>query len=245
MVKEGVLTNPRPDMSFALHLWNDKPFGWLGITPGPAMAASDRFQITLTGSGGHGAAPHTTRDPIIAAAQIITALQTIVARHVNPLDAAVVSVTAVESGTAFNVIPNTAVMKGTFRTYRPETREMVRARIREITHGLAQALGCEAQIELFEVTPAVTNDATLTARIQQIAARLLSDAHIDPAERTMGSEDMAYMMDDVPGCYFFIGSNNAEAGLNAPHHHPKFDFDERALSRAAGMMATVATEFLS
>ncbi|MCB9134168.1 MAG: amidohydrolase [Anaerolineales bacterium] len=245
MVKEGVLSNPRPDMSFALHLWNDKPFGWLGITPGPAMAASGRFQITVTGSGGHGAAPHTTRDPIIAATQIITAFQTIVARNVPPLDSAVVSVTAIEAGEAFNVIPSTATMKGTFRTYRPAVHGLLKERMKKIAVGIAEAMGCSTEIEFWEITPTVDNDPTLTAKIQAIAARLFPDAVIDPEERTMGSEDMAYMMQDVPGCYFFIGSNNAEAHLNAPHHHPKFDFDERTLSRAAGMMATVAAEFLS
>lgn len=245
MVKEGVLTDPRPDMSFALHLWNDKPFGWLGITPGPAMAASGRFQITVTGSGGHGAAPHTTRDPVIASAHIITAFQTIVARNVPPLDSAVVSVTAIEAGEAFNVIPSTATLKGTFRTYRPTVHGLLKERMKKITMGIAEALGCTAEIAFWEITPPVDNDPALTAKVQTIAARLFPDAVIDPEERTMGSEDMAYMMQDVPGCYFFIGSSNAKAGLNASHHHPKFDFDERALPRAAGMMATVAAEFLS
>jgi amidohydrolase len=244
MVDEGVLTNPRPDLSLALHLWNDKPFGWLGVTPGPAMAASGRFQITLTGSGGHGASPHLTNDPITAAAQIITALQTIVSRNVRPLDSAVVSVTAIEAGEAFNVIPSTAVMKGTYRTYRSETNQMLKERMQRITTGIAEAMGCTAKIVFWEITPATVNDLTLTSRVQAVAARLFPDADLDTEERTMGSEDMAYMMQDVPGCYFFIGSNNPESGLDAPHHHPKFDFDERALPRAAGMMATVAAEFL-
>ncbi len=245
MVDEGVLTNPRPDLSLALHLWNDKPFGWIGVTPGPAMAASGRFQITITGSGGHGAAPHLTHDPVVAAAQIITALQTIVSRNVRPLDSAVISVTAVEAGDAFNVIPSTATLKGTYRTYRPEVETLLEAQIEKITTGIAEAMGCTAGISFWVVTPATVNDPALANRVQTVAARLFPDADLDTEERTMGSEDMAYMMNDIPGCYFFIGSNNASAGLDAPHHHPKFDFDERALSRAAGMMAAVASEFLS
>jgi len=245
MVEEGVLADPRPDMSFALHLWNDKPFGWVGVTPGPAMAASGRFKIIVTGSGGHGASPQLTRDPVAASAQIITALQTIVSRNVRPLDSAVVSVTAIEAGEAFNVIPSVAIMKGTFRTYLPETDQLLQERMRQITTGIAEAMGCSAEVEFWTVTPATVNDPEMAAHVQSIAARLFPDADIDPKERTMGSEDMAYMMDDIPGCYFFIGSNNSEAGLDAPHHHPKFDFDERALPRAAGMMATVAAEFLS
>ena len=106
-------------------------------------------------------------------------------------------------------------------------------------------MDCTAAIAFWEVTPATVNDPTLASRVQTVAARLFPDADLDTEERTMGSEDMAHMMDDIPGCYFFIGSNNALAGLDAPHHHPKFDFDERALSRAAGMMAAVASEFLS
>lgn len=162
-----------------------------------------------------------------------------------PLDSAVISVTAIEAGEAFNVIPSTATLKGTFRTYRPTVHGLLKERMKKIAVGLAEALNCTAEIDFWEITPPVDNDPALTAKIQTIAKGLFPDAVIDAEERTMGSEDMAYMMQEVPGCYFFIGSSSAKAGLSAPHHHPKFDFDERALSRAAGMMATVAAEFLS
>lgn len=244
MIEEGVLANPRPDASFALHLWNDKPLGWIGVTPGPAMAASGRFEIRVTGSGGHGASPHLTRDPIAAAAQIITALQTIVARNVRPLDAAVVSVTLLEAGTTYNVIPPVAVMKGTYRSYRPATHQLLKERMEKIATGVADALACTAEVAFWDGTPAVVNEPQLTARVQQLAARLFPEAEIDSEERMMGAEDMAFIMDEVPGCYFFIGSNNPSAGLDAPHHHPRFDFDERALTRGAALMATVAADFL-
>jgi amidohydrolase len=193
MVDEGVLADPRPDLSLALHLWNDKPYGWIGVTPGPAMAASGRFHITVTGSGGHGAAPHLARDPIVASAQIISALQTIVARNVHPLDSAVVSVTAMEAGEAFNVIPPTAEMKGTFRSYLPETNELIKKRMGEITTGIAKALGCSAEIEFWTTTPATVNDPELASRVQVVAERLFPGTDIETEERTMGSEDMAYM----------------------------------------------------
>ena len=245
MVAEGVLDNPVPDYCLALHLWNEKPLGWLGVTPGPSMAASETFRVQLTGKGGHGAAPHLTVDPLFAAAQIITALQSIVARNVPPQDTAVVSVTSVHSGTTFNVIPHTAEFQGTIRTFNPEVRSMVIERFREIVSQIAQALNCSAEIEVESVTPAVINDSELSARVQRIAQQLYPQAELDTQERTMGSEDMAFMMDTIPGCYFFIGSSNPEKGLDAKHHHPRFDFDEEALQISASMMTAVVLDLLS
>ena len=245
MVAEGVLDNPVPDYCLALHLWNEKPLGWLGVTPGPSMAASETFRVQLTGKGGHGAAPHLTVDPLFAAAQIITALQSIVARNVPPQDTAVVSVTSVHSGTTFNVIPHTAEFQGTIRTFNPEVRSMVIERFQEIVSQIAQALNCSAEIEVESVTPAVINDSELSARVQRIAQQLYPQAELDTQERTMGSEDMAFMMDTIPGCYFFIGSSNPEKGLDAKHHHPRFDFDEEALQISASMMTAVVLDLLS
>ena len=245
MVAEGVLDNPVPDYCLALHLWNEKPLGWLGVTPGPSMAASETFRVQLTGKGGHGAAPHLTVDPLFAAAQIITALQSIVARNVPPQDTAVVSVTSVHSGTTFNVIPHTAEFQGTIRTFNPEVRSMVIERFREIVSQIAQALNCSAEIEVESVTPAVINDSELSARVQRIAQQLYPQAELDTQERTMGSEDMAFMMHTIPGCYFFIGSSNPEKGLDAKHHHPRFDFDEEALQISASMMTAVVLDLLS
>ncbi|MBI3159861.1 MAG: amidohydrolase [Chloroflexi bacterium] len=244
MVKEGVLDGPRPDYSLSLHLWNEKPYGTIGVTPGPAMAAAESFNITITGKGAHGAAPHQGIDPILAAAQVVTALQSIVSRNVHPLEAAVVSVTAIEGGTAHNVIPPNVKMKGTIRSYLPEVRELVHRRFREVVTGVAASLGCEATAEIFDMTPAVINDAKMAAYVQGIARDLLPQDALDTTYRTMGAEDMAYMMQDIPGCYFFIGSANADRGLDYGHHHPRFDFDERALPKAAALMAAAAADLL-
>ena len=244
MVEEGVLENPRPDSTLALHLWNVKPLGWLGIAPGPLMAASETFSITITGKGGHGASPHTTADPLYAAAQIVTALQSIVSRNVPPLETAVVSVTSIHSGTTFNVIPQTAELQGTIRTFNPEIRKKVLSRFREIATGVADALNCTAEVQIEDVTPAVINDPEITHRVQQVAQQLFPDAKIDTDARTMGSEDMAFMMEDIPGCYFFIGSANSARGLDAAHHHPRFDFDESALSAGAALMSAVVLDLL-
>ena len=244
MLADGVLENPRPDYSLALHLWNDQPLGWLGVTPGPAMAASDRFQVTLTGRGGHGASPHLAIDPVLAGAQVVTALQSIVARNIDPLKSAVVTVTSLAGGEAFNVIPSTVSIRGTIRSFEPQVRSLVMERFHQVVDGVAQAMGCQAQIETWRITPAVVNDPQVTSRVQSVAERLLPDGDLDKVGRTMGSEDMAYLMDDIPGCYFFIGSADAARGLNAPHHNPLFDFDEAALPRAAAMMAAAVVELL-
>ncbi len=244
MVADGVLENPRPDLSLSLHLWNDKPIGWIGVTPGPVMSASDGFTINILGRGGHGAAPHLAIDPVVAGAQVISALQNIVARNVNPLESAVVTVTSMSGGEAFNVLPETVELRGTIRSFNPDVRELVLERFQQITSGVAEAMGCNAEVELRRVTPAVVNDPEMAQRVQGVAARVLPDSEIDTQERTMGSEDMSYMMDEIPGCYFFVGSANHEKGLDAGHHHPKFDFDENALPRAAALMAAAVVEFL-
>jgi len=244
MVDEGVLEDPKPDVCLALHLWNEKPVGWLGITSGPAMAASETFRVRVTGKGGHGAAPHYSIDPILAAAQVINALQSIVSRNVPPLESAVVTITSIHGGEAFNVIPPEVLLKGTIRTFDSSVRDLVLQRFREIVTGVSQTMGCGVDLELKSITPAVINDATITNQVKDVASSLLPEFSIHSSTRTMGSEDMAYMMEDIPGCYFFVGSSNAEKELDASHHHPRFDFDEDVLPYAAGLMAASVASFL-
>ena len=244
MVKEGVLENPKPDYSLAIHVWNDKPLDWLGITPGPMMAAAETFEVKITGKGGHGAAPHHAIDPILAASQIITALQSIVSRNVAPLESAVVSVCSIQSGSAFNIIPPTTTMQGTIRTFRPEIRETVHNRIQEIVQGVSKSMGCESEIKLCSITPTVYNDPELAGLVMKNAAQLFPDDVLDDKAMTMGSEDFAFMMEGVQGCFVFVGSANPTKGLDAMHHHPKFDFDEIALTQAAALIATVPAELL-
>lgn len=246
MVKDGVLDRigPLPERCLALHLWNEKPVGWVAATDGPAMSASERFTITLRGRGGHGAAPHQTKDPVVAAAHIITALQTVVSRNVSPLDSAVISTTMLKGGEAFNVIPDSAVLGGTIRTFRPEVRDLVLRRLSQVAEGVARALDCEPTVDAWRITPATVNDAAMSATVRGLAQTVPGVTQVVDDERTMGSEDMAYMMEAIPGCYFFVGSNNAERGLNYPHHHPRFDFDERALALGAALMAKAAAHYV-
>jgi amidohydrolase len=246
MIRDGVLEGPKVDQTLAMHLWNEKPLGWVGAAGGPVMAGAELFTVKLTGKGGHGAAPHLTIDSIVAASQVVTALQTITSRNVAPLQSAVVSVTTFQSGTAFNVIPQEAVLTGTIRTFDLGVRQTVLERFEQIVHGVAEALGCKVEIDLKRVTPAVINNAALAAKVQGTARQLLPGLDLETAGYwTMGAEDMAFMQEKVPGCYFFIGSNNKGKHLDYGHHHPKFDFDEEALIRGAALMAAAAADILS
>ena len=246
MIRDGVLDAPKVDQTLSLHLWNDQPLGWIGVAAGPVMAGAELFTIRVRGQGGHGAAPHLTIDPIVTAAQIVTGLQTITSRNVAPLQSAVVSVTTLNSGTAFNVIPQEAILTGTIRTFDLDVRRLVLERFDRIVRGIAETMGCQVEIEIVRVTPAVINNDAIARRVQETARRVLPAINLETnAYMTMGAEDMAFMQEKVPGCYFFIGSSNKQRHLDYGHHHPKFDFDEEALPRAAALMAAAALDVLS
>ena len=246
MIRDGVLDAPKVDMTLALHLWNEKPLGWVGVAAGPVMAGAEEFQIKLTGKGGHGALPHTTIDPVLAAANAINALQSIVSRNVAPLDAAVVSVTMVHGGTAFNVIPQEVELQGTIRTFDLAVREKVLERFEQIARGVAESMGCQAEVHVKRISPALINNGAIAVKVQETARRILPEFSLDTmGYLTMGAEDMAFMQEKVDGCYFFIGSNNKGRHLDYSHHHPKFDFDEEALTRGAALMAAAAADILS
>jgi amidohydrolase len=244
MIASGVLEGPKPDLTLALHLWNEKPLGWLGIADGPEMAAAEIFKVRITGKGGHGAVPHLAVDPVLAAAQMITALQSITARNVPPLEAAVISVTSIHAGETFNVIPPVVDLQGTIRTFEPAVRQQVLARFQQVTAGVGQALGCHVDVDLRSLTPAVTNDPEVSARVRETARRIFPESPIESNFRTMGSEDMAFFMQAAPSCFIFVGSANPARGLDAPHHHPRFDIDEDALPRAVALMASAAIDLL-
>lgn len=243
MLQAGVLENPRVDQTLAMHLWNELPLGRVSVTAGPTMAGADIFAVRIEGKGGHGAMPHTAVDPLVAAAQIITSVQSIVARNVSPLDAAVVSVCSIKGGEAFNVIPQYAELSGTFRTFRPEVRARVVERFEVLVKGVAEAHGCQAEIKVQQLTPAVINDPRMAEQLYKVVERM-PGFEIETNYRTMASEDMAYLMQEAPGCYLMIGSANAERGLNYGHHHPRFDFDEQAMVHGAAVMAACALELL-
>ncbi len=244
MIRDGVLENPAPQKCLALHVWNEQPVGWVGVSDGPVMAGAGSFRIRINGKGGHGAQPQVTRDPVLAGAQIVAALQSIVSRNVSPLKSAVVSVTQFHAGEAFNIIPQYAELGGTIRAFEQRVIDLLIERMDSIVTGVAAAMGCQAELSWFPVTPPVVNDAEVTARVQAVAQSALPGVELATHYQTMGSEDMALVLEKIPGCYFFLGS--VEPGQTAyGHHHPKFDIDEQVMPYAAGLMAAAAFDFLS
>ena len=244
MVRDGALKDPRPDVFLATHVWNERPVGTVDVSAGPVMAAAEKFTCVVRGRGGHGALPHLAVDPIATSAQIVTALQTVVSRNVSPLDTAVVSVGSIHGGDAFNVIPPEVEMTGTIRTYQPATRETVLRRVREIVEGSSRACEAEAELTIEPLTPAVINDPEVAKMVRKAAEIVLGSDRVTSGERTMGSEDAAVFLQEVPGCYFFLGAANAERGLDAPHHNPRFDFDEDALVLGVAILAQTAAFYL-
>jgi amidohydrolase len=188
--------------------------------------------------------PHQTADPIVAAGQIVTALQSVVSRNVDPQQTAVVTVGTINGGTAFNIIPSEVTLTGTVRTFEPQVRERVLQRLETLCQAVAEGMGVEVEWSLDPLTPAVINDAAATALIRQVARDFVGENNVIGDFRTMGSEDMAYFLQEVPGSYVFVGSANSEAGLDFPHHNPRFDIDEDVLPLAVGILAEATTRFV-
>lgn len=245
LVAAGVLDHPKVDYALALHVWNERPVGWIGISNGPSMAGGEIFKVKVIGRGGHGAAPHLAVDPILAASQIVVALQAISSRNVPPLQASVVSVCTMHGGEAFNVIPPTVEMTGTIRTFEPGVRSQVLDRLKKTVTSVADGMGCQVEIDIQRLTPAVINNPKVASLVQETVKTLLPKAMVDSSNYvTMGSEDMAYILEKVQGCFIFIGSANPDKNLDASHHHPKFDIDEGILPNAAAIMAQAALNIL-
>lgn len=231
MIDEGALKGPDVDAIIGLHLWNNLPLGTVGVRTGSMMAATEFFHCTIQGKGGHGAIPHQTVDSIVVAAQVINALQTIVSRNVDPLASAVVTVGKLQAGTALNVIADSAQMSGTVRYFDPLYGDFFPKRIDQVIGGICQSYGASYSLDYQALYPAVVNDPEITDLVRSVALSVVeTPAGVTPDCQTMGGEDMAFFLQEVPGCYFFLGSANKTRNLNYPHHHPRFDFDESALS---------------
>jgi amidohydrolase len=247
MVQEGALEDygPRPDVAFGLHVWNPSPLGQAELTAGPMMAAGERWSLTVKGRGGHGALPHQTSDPVVAAAQIISALQTIVSRNVNPQKTAVVTVGTINGGNAFNIIPDRVELTGTIRSFDADVREKILSRFETLCQGIASGMGVKVDLQIEMLTPAVVNDAAATALMRQVAEEVLGQENVHSDFQTMGSEDMAFFLRQVPGSFMFLGSADAERGLDYPHHNSRFDFDEAVLPLGVAILAKTAMRFLN
>jgi amidohydrolase len=244
MVEAGVLRNPDVDAIIGLHLWNNLPLGTVGVREGALMAAVEIFDLVIQGKGGHGAMPHQTVDSIVVGSQIVNALQTIVARNVDPLKAGVVTVGEFHAGHANNVIADTAQLSGTVRYFDPSLKGFFRQRIEQIVAGLCEAHGATYEFNYQEFYPPVINHREIAELVRSVAATVIeTPLGIIPECQTMGGEDMSYFLQAVPGCYFFLGSANLNKGLAYPHHHPRFDFDEAALGLGVELFVRCVEKF--
>ncbi len=229
MIREGVLENPRPVAALGIHVWSKLPTGHLAITEGPVMASTDELRFTIRGKGGHGAVPQETVDPIVAAAHYIVALQTIVSRNVNPLDSAVLSIGKITGGSIMNAIAEQVCMDGTQRSYLPETRDLLMRRMNELARGLDQTYGTETRVEVLDRYPATINDVGVAGVLRELVGSLIGPGCLKTDLRLMGGEDMAYYLEEIPGCFLFLGAGDSSRGLDRPHHNPRFNIDEDAL----------------
>jgi amidohydrolase len=230
MIAAGVLKNPEVDAMIGLHLWNNLPLGTIGVRSGALMAAVELFNCTIRGKGGHGAIPQQTIDSIVVASQVVMALQTIVSRNVDPIESAVVTVGKLHAGTAHNVIAATAELSGTVRYFNPQFEGFFKQRIEQIVSGICQSHGADYTLEYYSLYPPVINDERIASLVRSVAETVIeSPLGVVPQCQTMGGEDMSFFLQEVPGCYFFLGSANADKDLAYPHHHPRFNFDETAL----------------
>jgi amidohydrolase len=244
MVKEGAMQGV--DGVIGLHLISNYAIGRVGVRAGTVFASADKFELTVKGVGGHAAMPHGSVDPIVISAYIITALQTLISRETSPFSPAVITIGTIQAGTAFNIIPESVLMQGTMRAFTTDHREKLLRRIGELSTGIASSMGGSCEVQLFNGCPPCINDPTMTELVHQAAVASVGENYVDDSEEVMttGSDDMAYFLKAVPGCYFIVGAHNDEKGARYPHHHPRFNVDEDSLPIAVEVLTRAALDYL-
>lgn len=243
MVQAGVMEGV--DMVIGTHLWSPLETGKIGIAYGSMMAAPDQYTIKVIGKGGHAASPHETIDSIVIAAQVVTNLQHIVSRNVDPLDNVVVSVTKFVGGTAYNVIPNSVEIWGTVRYFDPKLGETIPSLMERIIKGITEAHGASYEFEYTYGYRPVVNDEKVTRVIEETVREVFGDEALVMVKPTMGGEDFSAFQQKAPGTFFITGAGNQEKGITYPHHHPRFTIDEDALELGVKMFVHSAFKLLS
>ncbi|MGP6157558.1 MAG: M20 metallopeptidase family protein [Vulcanimicrobiaceae bacterium] len=241
MVEEGLIERFRIERAYGLHLFSQLPTGVLGFRAGEFYASSDSIEITIRGEGGHGAAPHLSIDPILVAAEFVSAVQKVVSRQIDPLEPAVVTIGAIHGGTTHNVIPSSATMLGTVRAFDQGVREMMAGRIERVLAGVCASSGASYDFSYLWRYPVTSNDPRQNAYVRALAARMFGERCVVDAERHMGAEDFSFFAQKVPACYFVLGANGSRE-TSYPHHHGKFDLDEDALATGVAMMTALALD---
>ncbi|AWM88585.1 M20 aminoacylase family protein [Microvirga sp. 17 mud 1-3] len=235
MVKDGVMERFGVQEVYGMHNMPGLPVGHFAIRPGPIMAAADRFSVTIEGKGAHAARPHDGIDTILVASHVVTALQSIASRNVDPLESVVVSVCAIKAGETFNVIPQTAELLGTVRTLSPAVQDLAESRIRALVDSVCAAFGAKATVTYWRGYPVTVNDTEKTSFVVDVAKQVAGDGAVDNAVAPMmGSEDFSFMLNERPGAYIFVGNGNT-AGL----HHPAYNFDDEAAPYGVSLWAKI------
>lgn len=244
MVEDGLFERFPVEAVFGLHNWPGLPAAHLGVRPGPVMAAFDVFEVSLRGRGAHGAMPHLAIDPVVAAAEMISAFQTIVSRNVSPVEAAVVSVTQVQGGETWNVIPEEVRLRGSTRYFRPDVGRVVEEGVRRVAAGVAKAFGATAEIDYRHQYPATVNEPGQTAVAARVAAEVVGPERLVPdLPPSLASEDFAFMLQARPGCYACVGNGPADGGRGL--HSPHYDFNDEILPVGAAYWVRLAETILS
>ncbi len=246
MIAAGVLRDPVATAVIGLHLWSTYHVGEIVVQAGPFFASADEIHVTVRGRGGHGAMPQLTIDPVVAAAEIIVAIQTLVSREIAPLHAAVVTFGSIHGGTTGNVIADEVRLVGTVRAYEEADRAYLHRRIAELAQGIATVLRAEAEVSIGPGVQACINDATITALMRRAAEATVGADHIPSGDQRQSvSDDMALFLDAVPGCYIMVGAGNPQRGIDAPHHSARFDLDEASLGIGAEVLTRAALDYLA
>ncbi|WP_214850281.1 amidohydrolase [Exiguobacterium sp. s138] len=239
MVADGCLDGV--DVIFGTHLWSTTKLGTIGYRIGPVMAAADKFELTLFGRGGHGAKPHETIDAVVLGATVVKELQSIVSRRLDPLQQAVLTIGTLHAGNTFNVIADSAELTGTIRTFDPEVAEQIVHEMERTIKGVCDAAGAIYSFTYERGYPAVVNHPQETNLLRTVASDIMGADHVFEIAPTMGGEDFAYYLQQVPGTFFFTGAGDETF---YPHHHPKFDFEEQAMQHAARILIEVTLRYL-
>lgn len=243
MVEEGLFDRFPCDEVYGMHNWPDLPAGSVGVRPGPIMAASDLFEAVIEGRGGHAAMPHYSIDPVIIATQIVQAFQPLVARTVDPLDNAVISVTQIHAGSANNVIPENARISGTVRTFKPETRDHLEREMGRLVEMIAEANGGKGTLTYHRGYPATVNHENETEIARHISAKVVGeDRIITDVSPVMGGEDFSFMLNERPGAYLFLGQAGGPSACKV--HNPRYDFNDEILPIGASLFSTLVEERL-
>ncbi|MFJ7971486.1 amidohydrolase [Psychrobacillus sp. NPDC096389] len=242
MVQAGVMDGV--DMIIGAHLWSPLETGKIGVAAGPVMASPDTFTISIVGQGGHAGLPHQTVDAIAVGAQVVSNLQHIVSRNMDPLDTLVLSITKFAGGTAMNIITGSVEIAGTVRLFNTELRPVVAELMERVVKGITEAHGATYHFEYMEGPAPVINDNDITRLIEETVCELYGEEALVLVKPNMGAEDFSAFLQKAPGTYFFTGSGNKEKGTDYPHHHPRFDLDEDAFSKGMNMFVHATLKLL-